>query len=64
MGGRYLDRIEQRDGDWRIAQQTCVMDRNRNTPSTAQRDEGIYAGLKIRGARWPDDPLQAFLARR
>ncbi len=62
VGGRYLDRLEQRDGEWRIAQRTYVMDWNRNTPSTAQWDEGIYAGLKIRGARWPDDPLRAFLA--
>ena len=56
-----LHRLKQRDGDWRIAQRTYVMDWNRNTPSTAQWDEGIYAGLKIRGGRWPEDPLRAFL---
>lgn len=61
VGGRYLDRLERRGGEWRIAQRTYVMDWNRNTPSTSQWDEGIYAGLKIRGGRWPDDPLRALL---
>eukprot|EP01035_Chromulina_nebulosa_P003915 gene3915-biopygen3222 len=61
VGGRYLDDLERRDGAWRILHRTYVMDWNRNTVSTCRWDEGIYAGLKIRGARWPDDPLQAFL---
>ena len=29
VGGRYLDRLERRDGEWRIAQRTYVMDWNR-----------------------------------
>ena len=62
VGGRYLDRLERRNGEWRIAQRTYVMDWNRNTPSTSLWDEGMYRGLNIRGARLPDDPLQAFLA--
>ena len=62
VGGRYLDRLERRAGEWRIARRTYVMDWNRNTSSTAKWDEGMYAGLKIRGGRWPDDPLQPFLA--
>jgi SnoaL-like domain len=62
VGGRYLDRLERRGGAWRIADRTYVMDWNRNIPSTAQWDEGIYAGLKRRGGRLPDDPLADFLA--
>jgi hypothetical protein len=62
VGGRYLDRLERRDGAWRIADRTYVMDWNRNIPSTAQWDEGIYAGLRRRGGRLPDDPLNDFLA--
>ena len=62
VGGRYLDRLERRDGAWRIAERTYVMDWNRNVPSTSQWDEGIYAGLKRRGGRLPDDPLMDFLA--
>lgn len=61
VGGRYLDRLERRDGVWRIAQRIYVMDWNRNTASTARWDDAIYAGLRIRGGRWPDDPLAPFL---
>jgi 3-phenylpropionate/cinnamic acid dioxygenase small subunit len=64
VGGRYLDRLERRDGAWRIAERAYVMDWNRNIPSTSQWDEGIYAGLKRRGGRLPDDPLKTFLAAR
>ena len=62
VGGRYLDRLERRGGSWRIADRVYVMDWNRNIPCTAQWDEGIYAGLKRRGGRLPDDPLRDFLA--
>ena len=56
VGGRYLDRLERRDGEWRILQRRYVMDWNTNTPSTSQ-DVGFYAGLSRRGGRKPDDPL-------
>ncbi len=57
VGGRYLDTLEKRDGAWRIASRLYVMDWNRNVPSTAEWETGIYAGLPNRGARKPDDPL-------
>jgi hypothetical protein len=63
VGGRYLDDLERREGAWRIAHRTYVMDWNRNSPSTCQWDEGIYRDLKVRGGRWPDDPLKAFLGK-
>jgi hypothetical protein len=56
VGGRYLDRLEKRDGEWRIAQRRYVLDWNRNTPSTAAWDGPLYGGLQRRGARAPDDP--------
>ncbi len=59
VGGRYLDRLEKRGGEWRIARRLYVMDWNRNVPSTARWDEGLYATLVNRGARKPDDPLYA-----
>lgn len=59
VGGRYLDRLEKRNGVWRIARRIYVMDWNRNVPSTARWDEGLYATLVTRGARKPDDPLYA-----
>jgi hypothetical protein len=57
VGGRYLDRLEKRGGAWRILHRVYVMDWNRNVPSTAQWNEGIYAGLPNRGGRKPEDPL-------
>jgi hypothetical protein len=57
VGGRYLDRFERRDGEWRIAHRRYVLDWNRNTPSTAQWDNDFYSTLARRGMRKPDDPL-------
>jgi hypothetical protein len=31
---RYVDRVERRDGEWRIAKRTCVLDSWRNDPVT------------------------------
>lgn len=55
VGGRYLDRLERRADVWRISSRLYVMDWNRNGPSTAVWDEGMYATLTNRGTRWPDD---------
>lgn len=63
VGGRYLDRFEKRGGEWRIAHRLYVMDWNRNGPSTAEWEAGIYGQLRTRGGRWPDDPLYAELPR-
>jgi hypothetical protein len=57
VGGRYLDALEKRGGSWRILKRLYVMDWNRNVPSSAEWETGIYAGLPNRGARKPDDPL-------
>ena len=35
--GRYLDRHECRDGQWRLSHRTYVLDSNTNRPSTAMR---------------------------
>ncbi len=64
VGGRYLDRFECRDGDWRIIDRLYVMDWNRNAPSTAEWDGGLYGMLKTRGARYPDDPWDRELPPR
>jgi hypothetical protein len=55
VGGRYLDQLEKRGGAWRVMFRLYVMDWNRNGPSTAIWDEGMYATLTNRGTRWPDD---------
>ncbi|MFW2851831.1 nuclear transport factor 2 family protein [Sphingomonas sp. TX0543] len=56
VGGRYLDRLEKRGGEWRIAHRRYVHDWNRNTPSTASWDGPLYGGLSRIGARAPHDP--------
>ncbi len=61
VGGRYLDRLERRDGVWKISSRVYVMDWNRNIPSTCEWDTGIYATLNNRGARAPNDKLYGFL---
>lgn len=64
VGGRYLDRFERRNGEWRIIDRLYVMDWNRNGPETAIWDEGIYTMLKTRGRRSPDDPWDLGLPRK
>jgi hypothetical protein len=34
LGGRYLDRFERRDGDWRVTNRVCAYDWGRSEPET------------------------------
>lgn len=45
IGGRYLDRYERRNGDWKIAYRTLVWDFSRSNPL----DAGEYEFLKSLG---------------
>jgi hypothetical protein len=58
-GGRYLDAFERRDGVWKIASRTFVLDWN-NTQPTSYEGGGMYASLKTRGCFGKDDPIYAF----
>lgn len=60
VGGRYLDRLEKREGRWQIAERLYVMDWNRTSPSTMQLEGGLFDGLQCRGARGSDDPSSAW----
>lgn len=62
VGGRYLDRLEKREGRWRIAERLYVMDWNRTSPSTMVLQGGLFDGLQRRGARGDDDPATAWWA--
>jgi SnoaL-like domain len=55
-GGRYLDQHEKRDGIWRIAKRTVIMDWNHNVLSGEILDQGMMATLTIRGGRGAADP--------
>jgi hypothetical protein len=53
-GGRYLDDLEKRGGEWRIVSRVYVLDWSRTGPSSHGYD-GLFAQLTNRGARYPDD---------
>jgi hypothetical protein len=43
VGGRYLDALERRDGEWRLSHRKYVMDFNINRPSTTNWQEPTVA---------------------
>lgn len=51
MGGRYLDRLERRDDEWRIARRQVVMDWNDSHPSNQVIEEGLFATMRPLG-KW------------
>lgn len=64
VGGRYLDRLALRKGEWRLTHRTYVLDWNINQPSTVNLTENSIAGghflpLGDHAAR---DPGNVFLA--
>lgn len=61
--GRYLDRFERRQGQWKFIEHTFVMDCNINQPSSAVFDDAIHPPGRMRGAYSPDDPSAAFWRR-
>jgi hypothetical protein len=50
-GGRYVDRLQRRDGIWRIAKRKVLMDWNRSEPSRDIWNEGMFAALSSHGRR-------------
>ncbi|MDH3641874.1 MAG: nuclear transport factor 2 family protein [Gammaproteobacteria bacterium] len=58
IGGRYLDRHERRDGQWRLSHRTYVMDWNINQPAT-----GTGAAPYKRGVKSTEDPGVGLLAQ-
>lgn len=56
-GGRYIDRFERREGVWRIAERTFVLDWLRSEPSTRDMTGGMYAALDLHGTRGKADPV-------
>lgn len=55
VGGRYLDHFERRNGEWKIARRTYVLDWNMNHPNTSVWDEGLFGQIKLRGSQSRDD---------
>jgi SnoaL-like domain len=62
--GRYLDRLESRDGEWRLSHRNYVLDGNTNRPSTIARADppAAYDHYVPEGAKGAADPGRAILA--
>jgi hypothetical protein len=56
IGGRYLDRHEKRDGQWKLNHRTYVLEWNVNLPGTGTADPGFSSPLSARGTKTPQDP--------
>ncbi|WP_052223335.1 nuclear transport factor 2 family protein [Novosphingobium malaysiense] len=53
--GRYLDRFEKRDDEWRIAKRLVVTDWFRQYPDSADWSQGMLGIMVDPGGRFPDD---------
>lgn len=56
-GGRYIDRLEKRNGEWRIALRRVVMDWNEHWPGLTILDDGMCKDLSLRGCHGHEDPV-------
>lgn len=54
VGARYIDRIEKRGDEWRLADRTVVIDYGRYGSGM---EPPRYAGLEHLGGKKPDDPF-------
>lgn len=58
--GRYLDRLEKRDGQWKILHRQVVMDWSKRLPVQDERNSEAFGDL-AKGAHIDGDPLYPFL---
>lgn len=64
LAGRYCDRFEKRDGEWRVANRVVVYDWvEQQTPPEAS-EEARFGPRKPIGVPYPDDPIYALLNAR
>ncbi len=63
--GRYLDRWEERDGDWRLTHRTYSLERNRNLPGRSDRSDPpiAYNNFVPRGGHGAADAGRILLTR-
>ena len=66
LGVRYLDRMEKRNGEWRVARRKCVYDWNRDVPCAETWFKGLIEELVldefITGRTNKDDPSYEVLS--
>ena len=56
VGGRYLDQMERRGREWRIAHRQFVLDWNQNIAASSQWDGPLFGALDVRGTHERSDP--------
>jgi hypothetical protein len=60
FSGRYLDRLEKRDGCWKLLHRQVVMDWSRDHAVTDERNNAVFAEL-AKGKHREQDPAYDFL---
>lgn len=63
LHGRYVDKFEKRDEEWRVAQRNVVFDWIEETPGLAGDDANRFGSRKPNGGHKPDDPWYDLLAQ-
>ena len=61
VAGRYIDKYECRDGDWRISLRQYVIDWSRTSEYTGHDPNKLFEGLIYKGAQDRDDLSYAIL---
>jgi ketosteroid isomerase-like protein len=61
--GRYVDRFERRNGEWRVAARTVVYDwiEERTRPELNQDDAALFGARQPVGSQAPNDTVYALL---
>jgi hypothetical protein len=61
--GRYVDRFERRDGEWRVAARTVVYDwiEERTRPELAQDNAALFGPRQPVASAAPQDPIYGLL---
>jgi hypothetical protein len=57
IGLRYLDRLEEREGQWKILERKLVFDWSRYGPYSGVSSGGLWSGTKLYGGHKPNDPF-------
>lgn len=55
-GGRYIDKYERRNGVWKIAHRSFVLDWSTSSPAKNLLDSGMFEDM-VKGQRSHDDPV-------
>lgn len=62
LAGRYCDRFEKRNGEWRVASRTVVYDWVEEQTPPAESEPVRFGKRQPIGAPYPDDPVYALVA--